>query len=307
MPAMKTTSSRDAWNDFWAVNARGGGVDGGTGCLPRRWAAIESTQRSTWTEYAEAIPQGARVLDLATGDGRVLAWLKAARDDLDLMGVDLSPTLPPAPPGISIRSAIPMENLPFEDGAYDTVISQFGLEYGHTALVAAEIARVLKEDGRAAFIVHRGDGPILEHNRERRSQLLWALREKAVARKVKTRLQRGASAIDEAAAFAAKIAGEGAQKYGQSSPAWEIPEAIRRSCIMGRASGTASIVETIDTIEAHARNEIGRIASLSAACGRADKRDYLVSQFERHGLKLGETRELKEPSGRAFADFLTFA
>ncbi|MCK0129092.1 class I SAM-dependent methyltransferase [Erythrobacter sp. F6033] len=303
---MSNTQSQDAWGDFWALNARGNTSGEGGGCLPQRWAAIEQAQSGVWHDFAEHLPEGAKVLDLATGDGRVLGWMIAKRPDLILTGVDLSPTLPKPPLGTETLSGIPMEKLPFEEGTFDAVVSQFGFEYGDTGQVTAEIARILKPGGKVGLIMHRGDGPILAHNRARRDELLWPLKEKAVARKVKTALKKGPSAIDKAAEFAGKIAQKGAEKFGQQSPAWEIPEAIRRTCLMGRSSGVGSIIETVGTIEGHAKNELGRIKSLTGACATADDRQTIVDHFASRGLALMETRHLTEKSGREFADFVRF-
>ena len=242
---MATKPSDDPWGDFWALNARGGSSGEGGGCLPQRWAAIENAQKSAWYGFVDAVPKDAHVLDLATGDGRVMRWMLGKRPDLSLQGIDLAPQLPPAPPGTASQGGIAMEKLPFDDDAFHAVVSQFGFEYGDVTKVTAEIARVLADGGLVGLMVHRGDGPILEHNRKRRNELLWVLKEKGIARKVKAALKDGPAAIDHAAKLAGKVAEQGAKKFGQQSPAWEIPEAIRRSCLMGRSAGVGSIAETI--------------------------------------------------------------
>lgn len=308
---MATSESQDPWGDFWALNSKGQtqGQQGGDagGCLPQRWAAIEQAQQAAWHGFVGDLMSDARVLDLATGDGRVLRWMLGARTDLELIGIDLAPKLPMPPKGTETRGGIPMEQLPFEDGQFQAVSSQFGFEYGDVTKVSAEIARVLSPGGKVGLMVHRGDGPILEHNQTRRNELLWALKEKAVARKVKAALKSGAAGIDRAAKIAGKVAEQGAQKYGQSSPAWEIPEAIRRSCLMGRQAGVGSIIETIGIIEGHAKNELGRIKSLAGACKTADERGKIVAAFGAHGLNLQATLPIREPSGRELADFITFS
>ncbi|BDI60411.1 class I SAM-dependent methyltransferase [Qipengyuania nanhaisediminis] len=296
------TDDAKAWGDFWASNAGGNA----NGCLPDRWAAIEQAQRGAWNGFVAGLDHAARVLDLATGDGRVLGWMRAVRPDLALEGIDLAPTLPAPPEGTRTRGGVAMEDLPFGDDSFAAVVSQFGFEYGDVKAVAAEIARVLAPGGKVGLMVHRGDGPILEHNKKRQRELLWALKEKGVARKVRAALSEGPPGIDGAAKFAAKVAQAGARKYGQSSPAWEIPEAIRRSCLMGQRAGVGSIIETIGAIEAQAKNEIGRIRSLAAACKRADARDKLIAAFAAHGLEHRRTAPVSDTSGRALADFLTF-
>lgn len=303
---MNKPKSQDPWGDFWALNARGNTSGEGGGCLPQRWAAIETAQRNTWQSFAADFPKGARVVDLATGDGRVLKWMRQVRPDLTLIGIDLSPSLPPSPEGTETLSGVPMESLPFEDGSIDAVVSQFGFEYGKVAQVTEEIRRVLKPGGKVGLIMHRGDGPILEHNQQRRKELLWALKDKAVAKKTSSALKKGQQGIGWSAAYAGKIAQQGAEKFGQKSPAWEIPEAIRRTCLMGRSSGIGSIIETIGIIEGHAKNELGRISSLGGACANADKRDSIEQAFAKHAIAAVSVRPLREPAGREFADFRSF-
>jgi len=292
-----------AWSEFWANNSRGDS----NGCLPQRWAAIEQAQQAAWFSFIEGLGQGASVLDLATGDGRVLRWMHGRREDLVLEGIDLAPTLPPAPQGTRTQGGVAMEKLPFDDNSFDAVVSQFGFEYGDVGAVATEIARVLAPKGKVGLMVHRGDGPILEHNKKRQRELLWALKDKGTAKKVRTALSGGPAAIDGAAKYAAKIAQQGAKKFGQQSPAWEIPEAIRRSCLMGQRAGVGSIIETIGSIEAQAKNELGRIRSLAGACKTADARAKINASFEAHSLAPQGTQEVCEPSGRALADFITFS
>jgi hypothetical protein len=99
----------------------------------------------------------------------------------------------------------------------------------------------------------------------------------------------------------------GARRFGEDSPGWEIPEALRRAVLMGAEAGRDSILATIAEIENRAANEIGRIASLERACATADQRDALAAAFAAHGLSLHATSDVCEPSGRALASFLTFS
>jgi len=305
---MAAKASQDPWGDFWALNLRSGSAATGEagGCLPQRWAAIEAAQRIAWFDFVESLGKNARVLDLATGDGRVLRWVYSRRRDLGLTGIDLAPILPEAPAGAQTIGGIAMESLPFADNSYEAVVSQFGFEYGDPAKVSKEIARVLVDGGQIGLMMHRGDGPILAHNRQRRNELLWALKEKSVGKKVKGLLREGPIGFDKAVKLAGKIADLGAKKFGQHSPAWEIPEAIRRSCLMGRQSGAVSVIETISVIESHASNELARIQSLAGACQRADARKVIVDAFAAHGLTLKKTVAVCEPRGRELADFVTF-
>lgn len=296
-------SDTAAWSDFWAANA--GAPQGG--CLPQRWAAIEDAQADAWRSFIAALPEGAKVLDLATGDGRVLGWMHAARGDLDLTGIDLAPDLPAPPTGTTTRGGIAMESLPFGDGEFAAVVSQFGFEYGDVAAVAGEIARVLAHGGSVGLMVHRGDGPILEHNLARRAAIGWVLEEQKLGAILRQALDAPNGGPNVTAQVAAAIGLVGANRFGEDSPGWEIPEALRRAVLLGAEAGQDSILATVSEIEARAANEVGRIASLERACGVADQREALAAAFAGHGLSLQATSDVCEPSGRAMASFLTFS
>jgi SAM-dependent methyltransferase len=296
-------SDAAAWSDFWAANAGSG--EGG--CLPQRWAAIEQAQRSAWRGFVAEVPEGASVLDLATGDGRVLGWMRAERADLALTGIDLAPALPAPPEGTTTRGGIAMESLPFGDGAFAAIVSQFGFEYGDVPKVAAEIARVLAPGGSVGLMVHRGDGPILEHNAARRAAIDWVLGEQQLTAILTQALDAPNGGPQVAAQVAGAIGMLGARRFGEDSPGWEIPEALRRAVLLGAEAGRDSILATIAEIESRAANEIGRIASLERACATADQRDALAAAFAAHGLSLRATSDVCEPSGRALASFLTFS
>lgn len=300
-------SDAAAWSDFWAANAGAGASGNGGGCLPQRWAAIEAAQRAAWHGFIADLPEGAAVLDLATGDGRVLGWMRADRADLALTGIDLAPTLPAPPEGTRTQGGVAMEQLPFGDRTFGAVVSQFGFEYGDVPAVAAEIARVLAPGGRVGLMVHRGDGPILEHNAARRAAIDWVLGEQQLGAILRQALAAPNGGPEVAAQVAAAIGMLGARKFGEDSPGWEIPEALRRAVLMGAPAGPDAILATIAEIEARAANEIGRIASLERACAVADQREALAAAFAAQGLAPGAASDVCEPSGRALASFLTFA
>lgn len=287
------------WDEFWASEGARGG------CLPNAMAKIDAVQAECWRSLARSLRPRAKTLDLATGDGRVMAHMLAARADLRPVGVDLAGRLPPPPKGCRVRTGIRMEKLPFADDSFACVTSQFGFEYGDIALVAAQIARVLPTGGQLGLIMHRKDGPILAHNVRRREGLRWALDELGLIAKARAGLSLRAMGITVPPALAAlpEIAVE---RFGRGSAAWEICVATIETLRGGAHFPVQHVLETLAILEAKARNEIGRIDSLEHACETVSNADLTRQLIVDAGFAI----ETWSPIGGAgavtpFATFVT--
>ena len=286
----------DPWSEFWSSkdSARGG-------CLPARSAGIDTCQRETWQELARTMPKGGRVLDLATGDGRVMGWLLGARRDLKCLGVDLAANIPAPPKGSRSRGATAMEALPVGNASQDLVTSQFGFEYGDLDAVLNEIKRVLKPGGRAALMTHRLDGPILEHNLRRRQGLLWALNDAKLIEVARTSVALRSLAPGVAPAVRAAPQ-EAKRLFGPGSAGWELAEAIVQTLTLGANDHPQSVRGLLDTLGAKASAEISRIGSLQRACQAISDEAALVRRFREAGLIVMTQQVLEEADGaRPFA------
>jgi SAM-dependent methyltransferase len=246
------------------------------------------------------------VLDLATGDGAVLGKIRRSRADLKLTGVDSAARLPPAPKGMTLRSGIAMEALPFPDGSFDLVTSQFGFEYGDRAAIAREVARVLAPDRNYAFIVHHAAGPILAHNVARRGGLVWAV--------VDSNLLPQARALVRARQLAPlptperfrNAPGEAHRLFPGQSVATEFVTAILQTLELGRRSPPSMSLEALDELERKGRNEIARIDSLANAACAASDIDAIEAALVQARLTPAPRSELFEQGGAVpFAWFLT--
>jgi SAM-dependent methyltransferase len=290
---------RDAWGDFWASQAD----QGGGGCLSARWKVIDDAQRTAWREFARRLPPKAKLLDLATGDGRVMGWLLEARRDLKPLGVDLASSLPRPPKGARSRGGVAMEALPFPDHSHDAIVSQFGFEYGDTGKVLGEIARVVRPGGAVGLMTHRLDGPILEHNVPRREGLAWAIHEQDLIAKARGSLAVRAMGFGPPPAVMAAPA-EARRRFGEGSAGWELAEAIARTLTLGRNDRPEEVGRLLDRLDEMAANEIGRIDSLEQACRRVADQPALEQAFQQAGLALEDHELVRERgTGRPFADF----
>jgi SAM-dependent methyltransferase len=103
------------------------------------------------------IAAGDRVLDVACGTGVVA--ITAARQGARVTGLDLTPELLAVARENARLAGVDVswhegdvENLPFEDGAFDVVVSQFGHIFAPRPEVAiGQMLRVLKPGGTVAF------------------------------------------------------------------------------------------------------------------------------------------------------------
>jgi SAM-dependent methyltransferase len=138
------------------------------------FADFKAMQRKAWSHFAplEAITTipaarlvafagirpGDRVLDVACGTG--VAAITARRGGAKVTGLDLTPELLERARDNAAVANVPdiqwkegdAEALPFADGEFDVVISQYGHMFAPRPDVAArEMLRVLKPGGRIAF------------------------------------------------------------------------------------------------------------------------------------------------------------
>ena len=126
------------------------------------WAHFAPLQAITTMSAARlvmhaGIRPGMRVLDVACGTGVVA--VTAARSGARVTGLDLTPELLEAARANSRTAAVEIdwhegdvEQLPFDAGAFDVVVSQFGHMFAPRPEAAiGEMLRVLKPGGTIAF------------------------------------------------------------------------------------------------------------------------------------------------------------
>lgn len=147
---------RETWSRYWA-----------SGQTHSCFAAGKPFDSGfVWKGFFDSLAPGTRVLDLACGAGALTRLALAHPHGFAVTGADYAQTLAPIERARVVAGAA-LEALPFEDGAFDAAISQFGLEYADTDAALREAARVLAPGGRLGVLAHARDGEAVAAARTR--------------------------------------------------------------------------------------------------------------------------------------------
>lgn len=147
-----------------------------------------------WLQRFGGLPQGARILDVGTGNGALVRLFNQASEDVSATcdAIDLAQVAPawldhlPAARRARLRfhGHCSAESLPFADGAFDMVVSQYALEYCRLDLAIPELCRVLGSRGEVAFVMHHAEGRPARLGAIEVAHLEWLLADAGLLRAV---------------------------------------------------------------------------------------------------------------------------
>lgn len=152
------------WDQYWHYDRiascfDGAGATNYDGCIA-----------DGWRTFFAGLPQGTRLLDLCTGNGAAALIAAEAGNGLDIVAVDQAAIDPPAfvtrhakeMAAIRFVAKTDIEALPFPDGGFGAVISQYGIEYSDLEKSLPEATRMLAPGGVLRFVVHAAEGGVAE-------------------------------------------------------------------------------------------------------------------------------------------------
>lgn len=139
-----------------------------------------------WRELFCSLSSNSHILDIATGNGAVLAYAREASSkerSFDVIGIDKAKINPEAAVKLTetrwcklkFRSGVDAAELPFDDKKFDLVCSQFGIEYADFSAALKEACRVGR--ARLAFLIHAMEGIIVRQNVVQADQADWLRQE----------------------------------------------------------------------------------------------------------------------------------
>lgn len=167
------------WQDYWKE-------DRNASCIPDDPATAQEVAEY-WVKYFSELADGSRILDVATGNGIVLAHAataaEAAGKQFSLTGVDLADIDPARyvsdlPKGLrqaKFVGHVAAEELPFSDACFDVVVSQYGLEYAGLEAALGEVERVLVPGGKLQWLAHSTGSAVVAQNQDQSRQVDFLL------------------------------------------------------------------------------------------------------------------------------------
>ena len=174
------------WQDYWKEDRE-------ASCVPES-ATTAGEIGERWIGLFEALPDGSRIIDVATGNGVLLAHAANAAQKggrtFALTGVDLADidpvryvsTLPELAQQADFRGGVAAESLPFPDASFDVAVSQYGLEYADLPKALGEIERVTAPGGRLIWLAHSEQSTVVEQNRDQGAQVEFLLADRGPLR-----------------------------------------------------------------------------------------------------------------------------
>lgn len=275
-----------SWDTYWSSGAL-------HSCVGSFGGNYAGEVRGFWRDLAAGLPVGARLLDVATGNGALPALfiedVPEARQ-LRIDAVDLADVQPgwldaaPAPVRERTRfhRRVRAESLPFDDGAFDVAVSQFGLEYTDTARSVPELRRVLRPGGTIALVLHSTQSLIVRQAREELRHLAWLLDDARV-------LETGAR-LCEALALAATP--EGIRQLERDPAAAALRSSWNALMVQADARAAASPCPdvVVDTQQSVTQALMASRASGSHRVGQ-QQLEHLAMQLRESRLRLRELVE----------------
>lgn len=234
----------------------------GGGCLPGAPAAVDAALARLWQDFAAHLPDGTRLLDVATGTGAVLRTMAAAATGLELVGVDYARLPATGRSDITLIGETAIETMPFPDAHFDGVTSQFGFEYGDRPRAVAEVARVTRPGARLQFIVHHADSPIVGQNRQR-LRAIEACQTAKLVGMARDAVRAGARIADPLEAAARALA----ERFPGQTVVREIPAALARAVAERSSEMVAAIAAGMDR-EISILTQLANVAQDSGGIGR---------------------------------------
>jgi SAM-dependent methyltransferase len=290
--------SLEHWETYYRGGALATGPTGADG-------AYDQETRAGWAAFFASLPDGARLLDIGTGNGvipmmaresAVAAGKKLEIDATDLAAIAPLRDVPDAEQrlaGVRFHPGVANERLPFEAGCLHAVSGHYALEYGDMAATLAEVGRVLRPGGLARFVLHHAESVLVGNAHGSLAEADFVLSELKLYRKLRRVVTMEATSTDavnraadelRTAIRQLKQALASARVQGRGL-ILDVTLDATQKLLVARTQGTPAEVEReIDGVEGELRASVRRLKDLVGRALDAAAMAALVEQARAVGF-----------------------
>lgn len=305
----KNPDSIAPWSAVWQFEASGNRPD-----RPEQDVVIAPV----WHEFTDALADGTRLLDLATGNGVVaLGCAHRARQrqqNIEIHAVDAADIRPPVQasdlnPQVAFQGGVWLEELPFDDGKFCAVVSQYGFEYADEEQAISEISRVLSPGGRLRLVIHAHGGAVWDDIHFRHSRLTGVLAKDGVMGLVLGLVR--AQKKNEVRAFKSRMkklesAAREAQKLAENAPPDDSALFFSREFLYVWSNRNKyqldDLLRSLEDGTAFASGTAERYAQMLRVARTAQQMASLCKRLNSGGLQVNMLRQICNPAdGREIA------
>jgi len=302
-------TDKSIWDQYWQADRL-------ASCLNIETPNYSADMRAGWSAFFSGMPDGAKVLDICTGNGAVAAIaVETAREvskTFDVHGVDgaeidparFVPQAAETLKAVTFLGRTAAEALPFDDGSFDAVTSNYGIEYTERQRSIPEAARVLKSAGRLRFVVHAVEGTVMRDTKTALDQTafimdkvrLHTLARRAIEAVVASErnpdgagrdAKLHARAIETRDEFQAGIQ-QVVKQYGgtrDSAVVMSIADVLIHTFSVRGGYSLETLIEKIEESKRETLANRGRLIELSKAAVNETGARAIAASLEEHGLK----------------------
>jgi len=278
----------EVWSMYWSGGHK-------HSCIASKASEDREALDSYWQQQAAILPEGAKVLDMACGNGAVSFAIATARPDLIIDAIDkseLSASLHQTSANknnLRFIDRTDILDLPESLSGYDLICSQFGIEYAGLELLPEILVSKLAPEGKISLLVHHQEGDLFrstkrkvqEHQLIEEHGLLHLLRE-FLSNKPTDRKR------SEKALIALEAAGQRFvdKSIGTKAIAGQIFDAI--GYILGKEKSTSeSLLKQVDSLINNTQAEKERLLQMIAASQSRSMMQDFNNQLAKVGIITG--------------------
>ena len=168
---MQKSTDEVPWSLYWAEDRL-------HSCVASGADADQQTLNKVWSDFALRLPAGAKVLDLACGNGAVASAMLSTQPALVIDAVDQADIAPqqfleahPELEKVVFHANTDINQLDFNAASFDALTSQFGIEYAGLTTAAESSVECLASGGLMCFIIHHKQSGIIQSSQLKLSEM----------------------------------------------------------------------------------------------------------------------------------------